>query len=81
MYINSVQPVQNLVLEPMVEIMDSNKNEALMLTMLTRLTMSERQIYYFRGSVVLHTLERSITDQINCILSQLQRRSQTLLDT
>jgi hypothetical protein len=39
-------------------------------------TLKKRKIKslpcYFRGSVVFHTLEHSRTDQIKCIVSQLQ---------
>jgi hypothetical protein len=42
--------------------------------MLDRLTLrkTKNMKSYFRGSVVLHTLEHSRTDQIKCIVSQLQ---------
>jgi hypothetical protein len=33
---------------------------------------SKNLLAYFRGSVVLHTLEHSRTDQIKCIVSHLQ---------
>jgi hypothetical protein len=38
----------------------------------------ESLLSYFRGSVVLHTLEHSRTDQIKRIISQLQPASQAL---
>jgi hypothetical protein len=44
-----------------------------MLIMLAQLTLGKIKslLSYFRGSVVLHTLEHSRTDQIKCIVSQL----------
>jgi hypothetical protein len=46
---------------------------AFMLTVLPWLTLlkTKNKKSYFCGSVVLHTLEHSRTDQIKCIISQL----------
>jgi hypothetical protein len=45
-----------------------------MLTVLARLTLwkTKNKKSYFHGPVVLHTLEHSRTDQIKCIVNQLQ---------
>jgi hypothetical protein len=52
------------------------RDRAFMLTVLARLTQFEKRkkslLSCFRGSVVLHTLEHNRTDQIKCIVSQLQ---------
>jgi hypothetical protein len=45
-----------------------------MLTVLARLTLKKCEIKsllsYFRGSVVLHTLQNSRTDQMKCTVNQ-----------